>query len=90
MSPEPNGRRLFSWHGRVALRDTTVPDSAWHSVSGRGASEARLPKPLTQGNLQCNSYSLDGQACRADLFARYPMPLELEEKMAGVRSAVGH
>lgn len=35
-----NGRRLFSWHGRVALRDTTVPGSTWHGVSGRGASEA--------------------------------------------------
>ena len=38
-----NGRRLFSWHGRVALRDATVPDSTWHGVSGRGASEACQP-----------------------------------------------
>lgn len=33
-------------HGRVASRDTTVPDSTWHGVSGRGASEAWLPKPM--------------------------------------------
>ena len=35
-----NGRRLISRHRRVAWRDTTVPDSTWHGVSGRGASEA--------------------------------------------------
>ncbi len=34
------GRRLFSWHGRVASRDTTVREATWHGVSGRGASEA--------------------------------------------------
>ncbi len=44
----PHKRRLFSWHGRVARRDTTVPNSTWHGVSGRGASEACLPKPLAQ------------------------------------------
>lgn len=44
-----DGRRLFSWHGRVASRDTTVPDSTWHGVSGGGASEACLAKTLAQG-----------------------------------------
>jgi hypothetical protein len=43
-----DGRRLLSPHGRAALRDTTVPDSTWHGVSGRGASAAWLPKPLAQ------------------------------------------
>src|SRR6185437_10135358 len=36
-----------------------------------------LPKPLAEGSRQCNSYSLDGQACRAELFAGHP---ELEEE----------
>jgi hypothetical protein len=28
---------MCSPYGRVASRDTTVPDSTWHGVSGRGA-----------------------------------------------------
>lgn len=43
-----NEQRLFSWHGRVALCDTTVPDSTWHGVFGRGALDAWLPKLLAQ------------------------------------------
>ncbi|MFZ3012238.1 MAG: hypothetical protein WA045_00900, partial [Nitrospira sp.] len=39
---------MLSLHGRAALRDTTVPDSTWHGVSQRGASEAWLPEPLAQ------------------------------------------
>ncbi len=57
-----------------------MPDSTWHGVSRRGALEARLPNPLAQGSLQCNSYSLDGQACRAELFDGHP---ELEEEGGG-------
>ncbi len=45
----PQWQRLISWHGRVALCDTTVPDSTWHGVSGGGASEACLAKTLAQG-----------------------------------------
>ena len=76
----PNGRRQLSPHGWAASRDTTVPDSTWHGVSRRGASDACLPKPLAQDSLQCNSYSLDGQACRAELFAGHP---GLEEEVGG-------
>lgn len=83
------GRRLFSWHGRVALRDTTVRDATWHGVSGRGASEACWQVSAQRG-LQCGFYRVNGQACRADLFAGHPAPLELDEKRAGVGSAVGH
>ena len=43
-----DGRRLLPPHGRAALRDTTVPNSRWHGVSGRGASRAWLPKLLAQ------------------------------------------
>ncbi len=34
-----DGRWMFSSHGRAASRGTTMPDSRWHGVSGRGASE---------------------------------------------------
>jgi len=54
-APRLEGRPLFSWHGRVALRDTTVPDPTRHGVSGRGASTIWLPKPLAQRRLRCNS-----------------------------------
>jgi len=43
-----DGRRLLSLHGRAASRGTTVPESRWHGVSGRGASKAWLPKPLAK------------------------------------------
>jgi hypothetical protein len=39
---------MFSPHGRAALRGATVPASMWHDVSGRGASDASLTKPLAQ------------------------------------------
>ena len=32
-----NEQQLFSWHGQVASRDTTVPDPTWHGISRRGA-----------------------------------------------------
>ena len=33
----------MSPHGRVVLHDTTVRDSTWHGVSGRGASAETPP-----------------------------------------------
>jgi len=39
-----------------------------------------MPKLLAEGSLKCNSYSLDGQACRAELFAGHS---ELEEERGG-------
>lgn len=80
----PNGRWLLSRHGRVALRETTVPDPTWHGVSERGASEMMVPKPFTQRSLQCNPYSVNGQACSADLFAGHLVPLELKEEGGGL------
>ena len=41
----PQWPRLFSWHGRVASCDTTVPDFTWHGVSRHGAS-ADIRPPL--------------------------------------------
>lgn len=47
-------------------------------------------KVSAQRGLPCNFYSVNGKACKADLFAEHPVPLKLEEKMAGVGSAVAH
>jgi len=42
-------QRLFCWHGRVACRATTVPESRWHGVSRRGVQMrgCRSPSPNT-------------------------------------------
>ena len=79
-----DGQRICSPHGRVASRDTTVPDPStaspdavpqspdWQSSSPRG--------------IPGNSYSLDAQECRAELFAGHP---ELEEEGGGSRLPMG-
>ncbi|WHZ29148.1 MAG: hypothetical protein OJF51_003949 [Nitrospira sp.] len=43
-----------------------------------------IGKVSAQRGLPCNSYSVNRKACRADLFAEHPVPLELEEERGGL------